>query len=329
MMVLLLTAVLARADAAYLLEEPYGRFGSMNPTGHAAVYLSNVCADTPTHLRLCHPGETGVVISRYHRIEGLDWLAIPLVPYLYAVDEMADIPSAADAETVAALRDAYRRTHLQDYAPNGEDGSMPAGDWTQLVGSAYDRKLYGFEIETTPEQDARLVEWLNRSNNRTQYSLFLRNCADFAAAVMNFYEPHMVRRNYLLDLGVTTPKYVARSIVKHARKHPRTELSAFYITQIPGTLPRSRPADGIAEALVRSKKYVLPLALLSPVTTGTLAGMYVAEGRFRPERYAESFDLSRAVEMQAAPGESSPRGAAHGGGSGLSGERMHFTTAEP
>lgn len=121
-MVLLLAAAMAHGDAAYLLEEPYGLFGSMNPTGHAAVYLSNVCADTPTHLRLCRPGETGVVISRYHRIKGLDWLAIPLVPYLYAVENLADIPTAADTQTVAALRDAYRRMHLQDYAPNGEEG---------------------------------------------------------------------------------------------------------------------------------------------------------------------------------------------------------------
>ncbi len=323
--VLLAAAVFAHGDAAFFLEEPYGTFGSMNPTGHAAVYLSNVCADSPTHLRLCRPGETGIVISRYHRIRGLDWLAISLVPYLYAVEDMADIPTAADADTVSAVRDAYRRTHLQAYAPNNDDGSMPGGDWYQLVGSAYDRKLYGFQIETTPEQDARLVEWLNRSNNRTKYSLFFNNCADFAASIMNFYQPHMVRRNFLLDLGVTTPKFVAKSIVKNARRHPKLEMSAFYITQVPGTLPRSRPADGIAEALVRSKKYVVPLALLSPVTTGTLAAVYVSQGRFRPERYAESFDLTRAVEASAVP----VSGGAPAGGSGLAGDRLHFRQTEP
>ena len=34
-------------------------------TGHAAVYLSGVCAETPLVLRRCGPGETGVVLSRY------------------------------------------------------------------------------------------------------------------------------------------------------------------------------------------------------------------------------------------------------------------------
>lgn len=42
----------ARGDAALLLEEPFGQFGDMNPTGHAAIYLNHVCAASPTELRL-------------------------------------------------------------------------------------------------------------------------------------------------------------------------------------------------------------------------------------------------------------------------------------
>lgn len=44
----------ARADAALLMEEPYGTFGAINPTGHAAVYLNHICAESPTQLRPCH-----------------------------------------------------------------------------------------------------------------------------------------------------------------------------------------------------------------------------------------------------------------------------------
>jgi hypothetical protein len=106
----LVTAVVeARADAAFLLEEPYGHFGAINPTGHAAVYLSGVCADSPTRLRRCSAGEAGVVLSRYHRIAGRDWVAIPLVPYLYAVERPKQIPAAVDVQKVSELRDAYRR----------------------------------------------------------------------------------------------------------------------------------------------------------------------------------------------------------------------------
>ena len=34
----LLAFVPAHADAAFFLEEPYGKMGAMDPTGHAAVY---------------------------------------------------------------------------------------------------------------------------------------------------------------------------------------------------------------------------------------------------------------------------------------------------
>jgi hypothetical protein len=47
----------AQADAALLMEEPYGDFGFFNPTGHSAVYLNHVCAESPVKLRTCHPDE--------------------------------------------------------------------------------------------------------------------------------------------------------------------------------------------------------------------------------------------------------------------------------
>ncbi|HYX48317.1 MAG TPA: hypothetical protein VE843_01140, partial [Ktedonobacteraceae bacterium] len=98
--VLLKSAVPLHADAALLVEQPYGTFGTFNPTGHAAVYLSRICAETPTKLRRCRSGELGVVISRYHKIGGRDWIAIPLIPYLYAVNRIEDVPEYADWETV-------------------------------------------------------------------------------------------------------------------------------------------------------------------------------------------------------------------------------------
>ena len=47
--------------------------------------------------------------------------------------------------SVAELRDAYRRAHFLTLIPSDADGHAPPGDWTQPVGSAYDRKLYGFQ----------------------------------------------------------------------------------------------------------------------------------------------------------------------------------------
>ena len=288
----------AHANVAFLLEEPYGTFGGLNPTGHAAVYLTGVCAASPTQLRLCAPGEAGVVISRYHRIAGYDWLAIPLLPYLYAVDNVEDIPQSADARLVAELRDSYRRAHLLAFAPDAADGRVPQGDWTQLVGSAYDRKLYGFEIESTQEQDEAFIRQFNERTNRSHYDLFFANCADFARTVLNFYAPHAVHRNFFADAGITTPKQVAKSLASYARHHPILEFSSFQIPQVPGNIQRSRSVDGVAEALLKTKKYVVPLAILSPVVTGSIAVVYFAEGRFNPKRNAEVFDITRAAQPQ-------------------------------
>ena len=147
----------ARAEATLLLEEPYSYDGALAGTGHAAVYLDGVCAETPVKLRLCRPDETGVVLSRYHRVAGYDWIAIPLIPYLYAVEKEDDIPLFADRKMVAFLRDHYRRNHLETLIPDLPDGGTPPGDWYELVGASYLRTIYAYEIETDPALDAALI----------------------------------------------------------------------------------------------------------------------------------------------------------------------------
>ena len=89
-----------QSSATLLLEEPYGKLGFFTATGHAAVYLSGVCAETPLMLRTCAPGELGAVISRYDGVGSYDWVAIPLIPYLYAVEQPDDVPLFADAKMV-------------------------------------------------------------------------------------------------------------------------------------------------------------------------------------------------------------------------------------
>lgn len=293
----------AHADAAFLMEEPYGRFGSVNPTGHAAVYLSHVCAESPTQLRICRPEEDGVVISRYHKVGGFDWIAISVLPYLYAVDREEDIPDTADLALETRLRDKYWREHLMDIAPNasgaGEDGEPPQGDWVQLVGASYDRKIYGFQIETSTEEDERFVALFNDKRNVSHFNLLYRNCADFSRNLLNVYYPHAVRRNFLVDLGITTPKQVARSLTKYAKRHPGLEFSTFMIPQVPGSIPRSHPVRGVVESMVKSKKYVVPLAILNPQVTAGLAIVYFTDGRFKIPKDTEAVLVPGQVDDKA------------------------------
>jgi hypothetical protein len=244
---------------------------------------------------MCRPGELGVVISRYNKLDGYDWLAIPLIPYLYSVDRVADIPKSVDAEQVAALRDAYRKKYLRDLAPDPADGKIPGGNWTQLVGSSYDRAIRGFVGDTTLEQDRRMIAIFNDERNVSHFNIFFDNCADLTRVVLDRYFPHSVHRNFIADAGMMTPKQVARSLVKYGKKHPEVHMTVFLIPQVPGSISRSHGTDGIAETLVKSKKYLLPLIVLNPEVAGGVVAAYLVEGRMSLPKDTKVFEIGTAA----------------------------------
>ncbi|WP_188554507.1 hypothetical protein [Edaphobacter dinghuensis] len=307
--IVLLGTTRGYASVSLLMEEPYGDFGAFNPTGHAAVYLNHICAQSPIELRPCHDGEYGVVISRYHKIDGYDWIAMPLIPYLYAVDSLNDVPMSVNKKQVAELRDEYRRKHLQGLAPSGEYGEVPKGEWTQLVGASYDRKIHGFEVDSTPEQDQRFIALFNDRSNVGHFNLLFHNCADFSQEVLDTYFPHAIHRNFVADVGLMTPKQVARSLVAYGKKHPEVNMTAFVIPQVPGSVKRSHGVDGVTESLVKSKKYLLPLVVLSPEFTGGVVVAYLAEGRMKLPKNATLFNAGdeEITDAQAAPTDVSTR----------------------
>ena len=284
-------AALADASATLLLEEPYGRMGFFTATGHAAVYLSGVCADTPVVLRRCAAGETGIVLSRYDGVGGYDWVAIPLIPYLYAVERPEDVPLFANAKMALFLRDRYRRKYLEDIAPDVKNGETPGGNWYQLVGSSYDRTIYGFEIVTTPAQDDALIQKYNSSPNQSHFHLVSNNCADFAKDVLNFYYPKSLHRSLVADVGITTPKQMAKLLTRFSDRHPDVQFSRLIISQVPGSMPRSSTVHGVVESFFKSKKYLVPSVVVSPIFAGCVAAVYVGTGagHFEPARNAMVF----------------------------------------
>jgi hypothetical protein len=275
----------ARGNVALLVEEPYGFFGSINPTGHSAIYLNRVCAESPTMLRRCEPGETGVVISRYSGIRGLDWVAIPLLPYLYAVERVEDVPVWSQQPAIEAMREEYAEAHLGDLA-SAAKGTDTKRVWPQLLGVAYIRKIYSFEIETTEEKDDLLIAEFNDGANQSHFNLFTNNCADFSRIVLNFYYPRAVRRSITADVGITTPKQIAKSLVNYAHHHELLELKEFVIPQVLGGIPRSHQPRGVVEALLKTKKYVVPIAILNPYFAVGIAITYVTRGRFEMAKHA-------------------------------------------
>jgi hypothetical protein len=273
-----------RAQVTVLLEEPYSYDATFAGTGHAAIYLSRVCAESPTVLRRCKPGEEGVVISRYHGIAGHDWIAIPLIPYLYAVQDADSIPLVANQKLVELLRERYLSTLT--LPPEKSYGAEPR---YQLAGSAYDRTLYGFRIATRPEQDDALIRKLNSSPNQESYELVRRNCADFVKQIVNFYYPHAIHRSIIADLGLMTPKQSAKSLVHFSRHHAQLQLTTFVVPQVPG-LKRSKPVHGVLESVLLAKKYVTPILFLHPFVIGSVEAAYLTGWRFNPGKGARIFD---------------------------------------
>ena len=276
---LALTSTHARAQAALLMEEPYGLYGTINPTGHNAIYLEKVCAETPIKVRPCRPGELGAVIARYEGVDGYDWVAIPLIPYLYAVENASDVPYHVDHLMVVQMRNRYREAHLHPFGLDRSGGSYVVDGWTQLIGAAYERRIYAFRFQTTPAQDHALIAWLNDHPNRSHFQMLFRNCADFARKVLNEYFPHAFHRSIFPDAGVTTPKQITYKLVRYARKHPEIKLTVLEIPQVPGYRWHSHSTKDIAESF-STTAYAVPLTLLNPYLAGGIFVDYLVRGRY-------------------------------------------------
>ena len=90
-------------------------------------------------------------------------------------------------------------------------GKLPAEtgiNWLVLPTIA---TIYGFEIETTPEQDEALITQIKFIAEQSAFPSSSRNnCADFAKGVLNFYYPKSLHRSLVADVGITTPKQMAK-----------------------------------------------------------------------------------------------------------------------
>jgi hypothetical protein len=291
-LLLLLCATPMHAALTVLVGEPFGSFGTMMPLGHTAIYLDRVCADGPLHVRMCEPGERpGVVLARYHAIGKYDWLAVPVMDFLYAADRMEDVPQYATPQVVWAMRERYRQRFLRSVVPDGTQGeefgdgrSMGAGsleEWWESAGMAYNRRIWAYQVATTEAQDERLVEVMNADENRHLYHLRRTNCADFAAQIVNLYFPGAVHHDKIAEFGLMTPKQVARSLTAYAASRPELGLKVWEIPQVPGSLRRSRPVRGGAEAGLKTKRYLLPLIAIQPEVPAGLTVLYLWHGRWK------------------------------------------------
>ncbi len=255
----------ARADVSLLLHEAIGVSGEETSAGHAGVYFSNLCSDNATTLRLCRPGEMGVVVSAYPAWgadQPYEWLAVPLLPYLYGVTSEQEIPLYANGEIRTMLRDKTRRHFFKDIVADSKDGTIPLGRWKEVIGSALNRDIYAFTLKTTPEEDARVLAHFKQRPNVSQFNTMYKNCADFARETINLYFPHAAKRDVLNDFTMTTPKAITKSLTRYAAKRPERLLTITKYSQLDGCIRRSLDNRKFSEWALFSKKYFLPQIIL-------------------------------------------------------------------
>ncbi len=269
-----------RADVSLFLLEATGVSGEASSAGHVSIYLSRICAETPVQLRLCRPGEKGVVIAAYPNLgadKPYEWVAIPLLPFLVGVEEERDIPLYVNGEIRTLMRESYRRKFLQSLIA---ESAIPTGNWQQMIGNAYNRDIYSFTLRTTPAEDAAFIEQFNQRPNKSRFNTMFRNCADFAREVLNLYFPHAARRDALNDFTMTSPKAVARSLTRYAARQPERLFTITKFAQLAGPIRRSQENRNYSEMAISSKKYVIPQLLFKRELLAIFAASYFLVGRF-------------------------------------------------
>ena len=314
MYVLAAISSVAHAELAVFIGEPFGNFGSMMPVGHTALYLSRVCADGPLKLRMCRADEPqGVVLARYHQIGPYDWLASPVSEFLYAAAPGEPVQTFVTPETAWAARQRYRRQYLGTIVPDGQEGDLhghggPLEEWWESAGVTFNRRVWGYSLDTSPEQDQHFIDVVNAAANRHLYHLKKTNCADFVAQAVNVFFPDLVHNDRIGDFGLMTPKQVARCVEVYGHAHPEAHLRISEMPQLPGSLRRSRPVRGGAEAGLKTKRYLLTLAVIQPeVPTGLLV-LYLWHGRWKIGAGAEPetpVQWMAAIQPPAPPSSSS------------------------
>jgi len=125
------------------------------------------------------------------------------VPYLYSVEHFEAVQQSVDKAMVTRLRDRYHEQHLMSLGERVPAGGFLHGGWTELVGVAYQRRIYAFRFNTTKEQDDAFIAEMNDAENQSHFQLLFSNCSDFTRTILNQYFPGTFRRSIFPGAGMT------------------------------------------------------------------------------------------------------------------------------
>jgi hypothetical protein len=214
-----LCSAAAHADVGLIMNESTGKgVSQLTSAGHSAIYLSDICPDSPVKLRLCRPGEQGSILSNYTNfgeVSSYEWNIVPVSVFLYGLEDSADAPLYGNEDSLKLLQDRYRETQLSSLCPAKTCGNLAvSAHWRDMVGGTFVRQIYLFRAKTMTAEGARLVEQFNALPNENHYNGFTRNCADFARSVINRYFSDAAKLDHLNGFGMTSPKAISKSFTR-------------------------------------------------------------------------------------------------------------------
>jgi hypothetical protein len=296
-----LTCPTAHGDVGVILNESLDTsVARITGSGHSAVYFSRICPASPVRLRLCRSGEQGSVMSNYTTLgedQPFEWNVVPLNIYLYGVENAHFRPIVGTQPIKRVLEERYREQYLGDLCDSESCRTSNKAEWREMVGATLARSMYVFVVQTTVEQDLRLIELFNSLPNENHFNGMTRNCADFTRRVINAYFPGATGPDYINDFGMTSPKAIARSFSRYAKRNPEAHYRVLHFTQIPGTIKRSTVARAGTEQLFRSKKLLVPMLVFADHVLPFVAASYLLTGRFNPQRELEAHPTAEAAEL--------------------------------
>jgi hypothetical protein len=293
----------ARGDVGLIMNESTGKgVSQLTSAGHSAIYLSNVCPDSPVKLRLCRPGEQGSILSNYTNFgetSSYEWNIVPVSIFLYGVEDLADAPLYGNEDALKLLQERYRKTRLSSICPEAPCGNATAAaHWRDMVGGTFVRQIYLFRVKTTADEDARLVAEFDALPNENHYNGFTRNCADFARSVINRYFADAAKPDHLNDFGMTSPKAISKSFSRYGEKRPELEFTAERFAQLPGQMRRSSPCRKGTEVSFRMKKWFIPLIVVRSHELPFFIAAYAMTGRFNPDHEVRNHPVEQQVTSQ-------------------------------
>jgi hypothetical protein len=283
----------AFADAGVVLNESLDTsVARITGSGHSAIYLSRICPDnSPVKMRLCRSGEEGSVLSNYTTLgedQPYQWNIVPLSIYLYGVEDARNRPLVSSKAIKAELEERYRQNYLAGMCEGKRCRTSNSAEWREMVAATLERSMYMFVVKTSMEQDEALIAEFNALPNVNHFNGMTNNCADFARRVLNTYFPDAVKRDYINDFFMTSPKAAARTFTHYAQEHPELDLRVLHFSQVPGTIKRSSECRSGTEQLYHSKKLVIPLAVFAWQSVPAVTASYLITGRFNPEHQFEA-----------------------------------------